>query len=82
MKASFLILITILLTACSGIRSAAELDPDERGAACIHIEGVSVNPFVNGSSRAAILEINTGDPEEVISPQLIAETAKAMGFHP
>lgn len=67
------------LASCAGIQAAAELGPDEKGAACITIEKQSDYPAVNGVTRAAILEINTGDPNQAISPELIAQTAEAMG---
>lgn len=74
-----LVMLAIFSAGCSSIRSAAELAPDEKGAACIHIQAESINPFINGTTRAAILEINTGNPDEVISADLIAATAEAMG---
>lgn len=69
----------VLLSGCKWFQPAAELAPDEKGAACIRVEATSVNPFIKGESRAAILEINTGDRNQVIDPELIAKTAEAMG---
>jgi hypothetical protein len=73
-----LLLIGLLLTSCSSIRSAAELDPDEIGAACIHVTAQSINPFVNGATRAAILEVNLGDGVAVTAEQI---AAIAAGMH-
>lgn len=79
-----LILLGVLLTLsnCIGARGASELSPEEKGAACIFVQAESVNPFVNGSTRAAILEINTGDPSRIITPEEIAATAQAMQCTP
>jgi len=73
------LLAAFVLAGCAGLQGAAELDPGEKGAACITVEAESINPFVNGRTRAAILEINTGNPDQVISPEEIAATAESMG---
>tara|TARA_R100001143_G_scaffold31127_1_gene30199 strand:- start:22870 stop:23127 length:258 start_codon:yes stop_codon:yes gene_type:complete len=71
--------VAVTATGCAGIQAAAELGPEEKGAACITVVAASINPMVNGETRAAILEINTGDPDAVISPEMIAQVAEAMG---
>lgn len=82
LKALLLTTIVGLLVACSSLDGMAELAPDERGAACARFTAASVNPFVNGETKAAILEINTGDPNRVLSPDEIAAVATSMGCNP
>lgn len=71
--------VALVATGCTGIQAAAELGPDEKGAACIRLQGDAIYGTVSRSGTGAILEINTGDPNEVISPELIAQVAEAMG---
>jgi hypothetical protein len=82
MRILILLGLLLLLPNCIGARGASELAADEKGAACIFVQAESVNPFVNGSTRAAILEINTGDPGRVITPEEITAMAAAMQCTP
>jgi len=72
-------LMTVVLASCTSIERAAELAPDERGAACVRMTGEAIYGTASRSATAAILEINTGDPDQVISPELIASVAESMG---
>lgn len=82
LKTLLLSLVAGFLVACSSLGGMAELAPDERGAACARVAASSVNPFVNGETKAAILEINTGDPTQVLTPSEIAAVAASMGCNP
>lgn len=82
LKALLIAMIAGLLVACGSLDGVAELAPDELGAACARFTAASVNPFVNGETKAAILEINTGDPNRVLTPEEISAVAQSMGCNP
>ena len=78
-----LLLVTLAMTSCTSLfGGAAELDENEVGAACIFVQGQSINPFVNADTSAAILEVNLGDESAPLTADQLAAIAQGMGCSP
>lgn len=73
------VLLVALMSGCTPIGQAIQLDPGEIGAVCYRANANSVNPFVDARGVGSGIEINTGDPSAVVTPEQLAAVAEALG---